>query len=125
MSLKVKKNHNVLVEDRTYRAGEIIPSLDEKEEKRLLNLDVCELAPDLPSSIQGTGKDKDSNNGDQLPPDEVILTIEQFAELKADEQKARLKKLEIEPEGKAEDRIAQYEDWYAQQLPAGDLNAQL
>jgi hypothetical protein len=52
-------------------------------------------------------------------------TIEEFSELKAEEQKAILADLGFEPGSNKEERIAQYEDWYAQQLPADDLNVQL
>jgi hypothetical protein len=39
--------------------------------------------------------------------------------LKAEEQKELLETLSIEPAGKAEDRTAQYEEWYAEQVTAG------
>ena len=137
MSLKVKKNQKELVNDRTYKAGEIIPPLNENEEQRLLNLGVCELSADLPlpHAVEGDhGQDDgDKRAGgpsgeDQLPLDEKtnpVLTVEQFAELKADEQKAHLKALGIDPAGKEDERIVQYEDWYAEQLPEGELNVHL
>lgn len=131
MSLKVKKNQKVLVNDRTYKAGEIIPPLNENEEQRLLTLGVCELAADLPSphAVEGDhGQDGDPSDEGKLPLDEktgLVLTVEQFAELKADEQKAHLKALGIDPAGKEDERIVQYEDWYAEQLPEGELNVHL
>ncbi|MEK3873726.1 MULTISPECIES: hypothetical protein [unclassified Paenibacillus] len=133
MSLKVKKYNKVLAGDRMYKAGEIIPPLDETEEQRLLELGVCELAPDIRPAQTGLANDEDSMVnppglavGGQLPLVGLVLSVEEFAELKADEQKAHLKALTIEPAGKEEDRIAQYEEWYANQLPLdGDLNVQL
>lgn len=134
MSLKVKKNHKVLTGGRTFKAGEIIPALEDQEEQRLINLGVCEWAPDLepegiriPASDQ-SGNDDPTGASNQLPLSGivgVVLTVEQFAELPAQEQKDRLKALEINPADRKEDRVAQYEDWYAQQLPAGDLDVKL
>lgn len=46
----------------------------------------------------------------------VVLSVEGFSELKADEQKERLKALAIDPAAKEEDRIGQYEEWFADQV---------
>ncbi|WP_110933817.1 hypothetical protein [Paenibacillus bouchesdurhonensis] len=133
MRLKVKENQKVLTGGRTYKSGEIIPKLDEVEERRLLSLGVCEAAPDIQpvdndeeKGSPGTVPEPDSNldNG-QLPLFGLPLSVEQFAKLKADEQKARLKELEIDPSGKEEERVARYEEWYHNQLTNGDLNVQL
>ena len=124
MSVKVKKN-KVLAGGRVYQVGEMIPGLDEKEEKRLITLGVCEAAPSLAEPKQepaGTSTDSDVLD---LPLKGLVLTVEQFAELKADEQKAHLKSLEIDPAGKEEDRVAQYDEWYTSQVTDGGSDAQL
>lgn len=133
MSIKVKKN-KVLTGGREYKAGEIIPGLETNEERRLVSLGVCEWAPDFENvsdKVDGQNNEggqssitggSDLVNGDQLPLKGLILTVEDFAELKADEQKAHLKALKIEPAGKEEERVAQYEEWYADQVAAADNN---
>lgn len=111
MSVKVKKNNKVLAGGRTYKAGEIVLGLDEQEQKRLVKLGVCEWGPDI------------DDGGVDLPLSGLVglaLTVEQFAELKADEQKAKLKALEIEPASKEEERIAQYEEWLSEQVNDDD-----
>ncbi|MGG3504762.1 hypothetical protein ABES58_04675 [Paenibacillus lautus] len=107
-----------LVDDGTkiYGYGEIVPGLSEKEARRLIKTGLCEaiLSEEEPSI-------PDDSLFPQLPlQGNVILSIEDFAELKADDQKSHLKALEIEPAGKEEDRIAQYEEWYAEQVTADD-----
>lgn len=124
MSVKVKKN-KVQAGGRVYQVGEIIPDLDEKEEQRLITLGVCEAAPSLAEPKQepaGTSTDSDVLD---LPLKGLVLTVEQFAELKADEQKAHLKSLGIDPAGKEEDRVAQYDEWYTSQVTDGGSDAQL
>ncbi|MNO15514.1 hypothetical protein D3C76_51800 [compost metagenome] len=54
-----------------------------------------------------------------------VISVEQFEDLKADDQKALLKALEIDPDNKGENRIVQYEDWFAEQVHAGDQDDQL
>lgn len=46
----------------------------------------------------------------------VVLSVEDFEKLKADDQKERLKALAIDPAAKEEERIKQYEAWYADQV---------
>ncbi|WP_160044703.1 hypothetical protein [Paenibacillus sp. USDA918EY] len=126
MSVKVKKN-KVQADGREYQVGEIITDLDEKEEQRLITLGVCEAAPSLAEPKQepaGTSTETD-NDALNLPLKGLVLTVEQFAELKADEQKVHLKSLEIDPAGKEEDRVAQYDEWYTSQVTDGGSDAQL
>lgn len=46
----------------------------------------------------------------------IVISVSDFAEKTAPEQKDYLKALQIDPAGKEEDRIAQYEEWYAEQV---------
>ncbi len=78
-----------------YKKGDVIRNLLTFDGERLIRLKVAE--PDEEDSL---------------------LTVAEFAKLKADEQKAQLEGLEIEPAAKAEERIAQYLDWY--KLKGGD-----
>lgn len=102
-----------------YNAGDIISGLTEKEHARLILLnsgeEIAQLSTDRIQSIQ----ENNDFAGFQLNGD-VVLSVEDFSELKAEEQKAHLKVLEIEPANKEEERITQYEGWYAEQVPADE-----
>ncbi len=107
---------------KSYKPGDIVPDLTEEEYDRLIRLGDGEPLEGQAVNPPGLAV------GGQLPLPLVglVLSVEQFADLKADEQKAHLKALEIDPAGKEEERIAQYEDWFEEQIAAaGDLNVQL
>ncbi|MDU5945824.1 hypothetical protein NYE69_28385 [Paenibacillus sp. FSL R5-0527] len=104
---------------KSYKPGDIVPDLTEEEYDRLIRLGDGE--PLEGQSVNPPGLAV----GGQLPLVGLVLSVEQFADLKADEQKAHLKALEIDPAGKEEERIVQYEEWYASQLPEDELNVQL
>lgn len=95
----------------SFSPGDEISGLSTEEAERLIKLKVAE---------KRTGDESDSDSTG--PSRDLILSIEQFAELKADEQKDRLKGFGIDPAGKVEERIDQYEAWYNEQV-AGSLNA--
>lgn len=111
-----KVRHN----GKDYKPGEIVSGLTQEEHDRLIQLRAGEEV-EQSSSSESWDVNQEINdltsfqmNGD------VVLSVEDFAELKADDQKAHLKALEIEPAGKEEDRIVQYEEWYAEQVTADD-----
>lgn len=106
-----------------YVTGQIIPGLTKKEYDRLIQLKAGEEIEHASSNeTQDATQDVTQGNNDftgfQLNGP-VVVSVEEFAGLKADEQKAHLKALKIEPAGKEDDRIAQYEEWYAEQVSAG------
>ncbi|MGG4096199.1 hypothetical protein [Paenibacillus lautus] len=73
-------------------------------------------------NLDGGGGSNDLGN---LPVvGNTILSLEDFKELSAPDQKDRLKALEIEPASKAEDRLEQYETWYFEQVANADPDAQ-
>ncbi|OIB04821.1 hypothetical protein AK95_14485 [Paenibacillus sp. LC231] len=98
-----------------YKTGDVITGLSKKEYDRLINLNVGE---EIDGGSEG---DQEVFAGFQLNGD-LLFTVDEFAGMKADDQKAHLKSLKIEPAGKEEDRIAQYEEWYADQVTADDQN---
>lgn len=109
-----------------YIPGQIIPGLTQQEYDRLIQLKAGEEikqsssneAQDATQDVtQGTQENNDFTGFQLNGP--VVVSVEEFAGLKADEQKAHLKALKIEPAGKEEERIAQYEEWYAEQVSAG------
>lgn len=102
---------------KNYKPGDIVPDLTKEQYDRLIRLgDGDPVEEQYDQSVIPPG----SGDGGQLPLVGVPLSVEQFSELKADEQKARLKALEIDPAGKEEERIAQYEEWYADQVTDAD-----
>ncbi|WP_338842044.1 hypothetical protein [Paenibacillus glucanolyticus] len=98
-----------------YIPGQIVPGLTQEEYDRLIQLKAGE---EVEQSSSSESQEYNDFTGFQLNG-AVVLSVEDFANLKADDQKAHLKALEIEPAGKEEDRIAQYEEWYAEQVTAG------
>ena len=104
---------------KNYAPGDIVPDLTKEEYERLIRLGDGEPLEGQAVNPPGLAV------GGQLPLGGLVLSVEEFAELKADEQKAHLKALTIEPAGKEEERIAQYQEWYASQLPEDELNVQL
>lgn len=105
-----------------FKSGDTISGLSEKEYKRLLDLGVAEEV----EAAEEVNQPSNLIDGGNLPLAGLILTVEQFSELKADDQKTHLKALEIDPASKEEDRIAQYEEWYAEKLAvASDPDGQL
>lgn len=99
-----------------YIPGQIVTGLTQEEHDRLIRLEAGEEV-ELSASSESWNVNQEINDftGFQINGN-VVLSVEDFAKLKADDQKARLKALEIEPAGKEEDRIAQYEEWYAEQV---------
>jgi hypothetical protein len=74
---------------------------------------------DLIEALKKNDKFQDSSDdfaADTLSGSIRVLSPEEFSELPAPEQKTRLRVLEIEPASKEEDRIAQYEEWFDEQL---------
>lgn len=63
-----------------------------------------------------------TENEDSLEQDSP--TVEEFSKLKADEQKALLARLNIEPGPKEEQRVEQYKNWLAKREEGAD-NAEL
>lgn len=96
-----------------YKAGEEILGLTAEEAKRLIDLKVAE----------EEGKTiYEPEPGHDNPLTSDLTTPDQFAKLNANEQKEILISLSMMPADKKEDRIAQYEDWYAKQV-TGDPDA--
>lgn len=95
MAYIVKKG-TVRHNGKSYAEGKEIPDLTESQAKRLTELKVIE----------------EDNNAVSAPEDYDFETPEEFAKLKAEDQKERLVALKIDPAGKSEERIAQYEEWY-------------
>ncbi|MFK4167715.1 hypothetical protein ACI2LM_15860 [Paenibacillus lautus] len=101
-----------------YNSGDVISGLTEKEYARLIQLKSGEAVEQLSNERIGSLQENNDFSGFQLNGP-VVVSVEDFSGLKADEQKAHLKALKIEPAGKEEERIAQYEEWYAEQVSAG------
>lgn len=105
-----------------YTPGQIVQGLSQEEHDRLIQLKAGEeISNETQDETQDVTQGSQENNdftGFQLNAP-VVLSAEEFAGLKADEQKAHIKSLKIEPAGKEEERIAQYEEWYAEQVTAG------
>ncbi|MPY20636.1 DUF7210 family protein [Paenibacillus glucanolyticus] len=106
----IKAINKVLHNGKLHQRGEEILGLTEKQAQRLLELGAAEEEGD-------TSYEPEPDNDNPLLND--LTTPELFAKLKAEEQKELLETLSIEPAGKAEDRTAQYEEWYAEQVTAG------
>jgi hypothetical protein len=86
-----------------FKVGEELTGLNEEQAKRLLDLGV----------IEG----EDEFVADESPGNTVtFVTPENFAKLTAPEQKDTLKFVEIEAAASKEDRIAQYTEFYNEQV---------
>lgn len=109
----IKAIKNVIHNGQKYKHGDEIRGFTKEEAERLIKLGAAE-------EEGKTSYEPEANKDNPLLDD--LTTPEQFAKLKADEQKELLETLLIDPAGKAEDRIAQYEEWYAEQWPAGGLS---
>lgn len=109
----IKAIKNVIHNGEKYKHGDEILGLTKAEAERLIKLGAAE---EEGKTSYESETDKDNPLFDDL------TTPEQFAKLKADEQKELLETLLIDPAGKSEDRISQYEEWYAEQWTAGGLN---
>ncbi|MGG4503838.1 hypothetical protein [Paenibacillus polymyxa] len=77
-----------------YAVGDVISGLDETEANRLVSLKSGKF-------VEVVGK---KPSGDPI-------TVEEFAKLKADEQKELLESLEFEAAGNVEGRVEQYTAW--------------
>jgi len=77
-----------------------------------------------PLTVSGNQTGDQISNGDDSEMVEAP-TIEEFSELKAEEQKAILADLGFEPGSNKEERVAQYEAWYSQQPSDDEPNAEL
>lgn len=120
--MAVKALEKILHNGKNYSVGDVIPDLTEEEKARLIKLKAGEeFASDGKQEPVDPDDKDDDFSGFQLNG-QTVLSVEEFSELKADEQKAHLKALMIEPAGKEEERIAQYEEWYADQVTAADNN---
>lgn len=105
---------NILHNGTDYKRGDIISGLTDEEQARLIILKTGEAVDDLSEERIELVRGMDSL-GLQMNRD-AVLTTEQFSELKAEDQKSYLKALNIDPAGKENERIAQYEDWFAEQV---------
>lgn len=94
-----------------YKPGSIVPGLTQEEYDRLIKLGDGEVPDD--SRVQAADESKNSDDNDDYV---IVLSVDDFSKLSAPEQKEHLKDIGFEPAGKEEDRIAQYEDWYAEQV---------
>lgn len=103
---------------RLYEAGESV--------KGKLPLDMIEaLRRNKKLEEDHDDSESESNEQNQGAPDGneglpiiggTIISVSDFAEKTAPEQKDYLKALGIDPAGKVEDRVAQYEEWYLEQV---------
>ncbi|MBO2943576.1 hypothetical protein JJQ72_06240 [Paenibacillus sp. F411] len=109
----IRAINKVIHNGKLYQHGKEILGLTEKEAQRLLELGAAEEEGD---TFYEPEPDKDN------PLLNDLTTPEQFTKLKAEEQKEFLESLSIDPAGKAEDRVAQFEEWYTEQVTADDQN---
>lgn len=94
---------------RLFAAGESV--------KGRIPLDMIEILQKRGKLDEQTSDDDDKSSLDVLPLNGgTILSPDDFAELRADDQKDHLKALKIDPASKAEDRFEQYEEWYFEQV---------
>lgn len=117
--MELKALGKILHNGKNYKPGDTVVGLTEEEHARLIGLNVGEeIDQDAATDLTGA----DGNNelaGLQLNAP-TIISVKEFTQLKADEQKAHLKALKIEPAGKEEERVAQYDEWYADQVTGAD-----
>ncbi|QGQ95860.1 hypothetical protein EHS13_13735 [Paenibacillus psychroresistens] len=99
-----------------YPAGEVIDLLSEEEEQELIDKGKAKRVPVVYVTEDSFTLDGNSQN------DSDILTIQQFSDLKADEQKAQLLLLGIDPASKLDLRVQQYTQWFLFS-PLGDLDS--
>lgn len=101
---------------RIYLIDDVIHNLSPDEEKQLVDNGYCHYYMD---HLQ-----VDSVSSGPLPDnlvnaEGVVLTVDEFSKLKAEEQKKILEGLVIDPASKAEERVEQYQTWYDEQVDAG------
>jgi uncharacterized protein YunC (DUF1805 family) len=105
----IVKNHRVRTGGQVYPAGSVIHGLSEAEEKRLVKAGVAEFPINVATDTR-------------QPAETVVgpMTIEQFTELKAAEQKAHLEKLGIAAGSNEKERIEQYAEWLESSVSGND-----
>jgi hypothetical protein len=104
--------NKVLHNGRTYEHGEEILDLTKLQAERLIKLGSAE---------EEGATQYEQESGTHLPQIDDYETPEEFAGLKAEEQKELLETLEIEPASKAEDRVTQYTEWYNIKVSGDEL----
>lgn len=118
----------------TFPAGKVIFDLPKELQQKYISEGVAKEVPVVepvagPASGPPAGnlqKGGSSGEGDVIggsitdPNDDIALTPDEFAALKAPEQSKELEAVGIEPASNKEDRIAQYTEWYNQPEPGDD-----
>ncbi|MGG1442098.1 hypothetical protein ABE354_08565 [Brevibacillus laterosporus] len=109
MPVKVIR-YQVNTGENVYLPGDIVSNLEQETEQQLVEDGFCALVENLDAETEQPlvedGYDSDKQS---------LLSTEEFAELKANEQKETLQTIGISPAANGEQRIQQYVLWHNEQ----------